>query len=129
VGAICYEMMSRVDQPVLCRWLLFGLAAAMFRGNLQQTGVYDAAGLAKFNATKWKFQTSGRVIGSAVVNAVVMWAAGWEFYAIDAESREQRWKFTTKAWEDLVQSASGLRGIKDTDLFCRASSESQSKPS
>ena len=55
----------------------------MFRGNLQQTGVYDAAGLAKFNATKWKFQTSGRVIGSpAVVNGVVTWAAGMGIFTL-----------------------------------------------
>src|SRR5215831_19620793 len=37
---------------------------AMFRGNLQHTGVYSATGLPKFNAIRWKFHTGGRVIGS-----------------------------------------------------------------
>ncbi len=73
----------------------------MFRGNLQHTGVYNAAGLPKFNVTKWKFHTGGRVIGSpAVVNGVVyVGSTDGNFYAIDAESGTERWKFTTKAWE------------------------------
>lgn len=44
----------------------------MFRGNLQHTGVYSAAGVPKFNAIKWKFHTGGRVVSSpAVVDGVV----------------------------------------------------------
>lgn len=74
---------------------------AMFRGNLQHTGVYNAAGVPKFNAIKWKFHTGGRVISSpAVVNGVVyVGSTDGNFYAIDAASGMVRWKFATKAWE------------------------------
>jgi outer membrane protein assembly factor BamB len=85
--------------------------AAMFRGNLQHTGVYNTVGLPIFNAIKWKFHTGGRVVGSAaVVNGVVyVGSTDGAFYAIDAESRTQRWKFTTKAWE--VSSAAVDGGV------------------
>jgi outer membrane protein assembly factor BamB len=33
----------------------------------QQSGVYDAAGLAEFNAMKWKFHARGMLIGSPAV--------------------------------------------------------------
>jgi len=84
-----------------CCYLVWGQDAPMFRGNLEHTGVYDAAGLSKFNTIKWKFHTGGRVIGSpAVVNGVVyVGSTDGNLYAIDAESGAQRWKFTTKAWE------------------------------
>ena len=39
----------------------------MFRGNLQHTGVYDAAGIAKFSKVKWKFKVNGYAISSPAV--------------------------------------------------------------
>ena len=91
--------------------LVWAQDAAMFRGNLQHTGVYNAAGLPKFNAVKWKFHTGGRVIGSpSVVNGVVyIGSTDGNFYAIDADAGTQRWKFTTKAWE--VSSAAVDSGV------------------
>ena len=75
--------------------------AAMFRGNLQHTGVYGAAGVPKFNAIKWKFHTGGRVIASPAVADGVVYVGSTDgnFYAIDAGSGTMKWKFTTKAWE------------------------------
>lgn len=74
--------------------------AAMFRGNLQHTGVYKAAGVPKFNGTKWKFPTAGRVISSpALVDGVVyVGSTDCNLYAIDAGSGVQKWKFETKGW-------------------------------
>ena len=42
----------------------FGQDAAMFRGNLAHTGVYNAVGAPKFSQIKWKFHTDGQVISS-----------------------------------------------------------------
>jgi outer membrane protein assembly factor BamB len=74
--------------------------AAMFRGNLQHTGVYNAAGVPKFNDVQWKFHTAGRVISSpAVVNGVVyVGSTDCNLYAMDARSGAQKWKFETKGW-------------------------------
>ena len=85
--------------------------AAMFRGNLQHTGVYNAAGAPKFNGIKWKFHTGGRVISSpAVVNGVVyVGSTDGNFYAIDAASGTVKWKLATKAWE--VSSAAVDSGV------------------
>jgi len=85
--------------------------AAMFRGNLLHTGVYNGAGVPKFNAIKWKFHTGGRVIASpAVVDGVVyVGSTDGNFYAIDAGSGTVKWKFTTKAWE--VSSAAVDSGV------------------
>jgi len=75
--------------------------AAMFRGDLQHSGVYNAAGVPKFNAVQWKFHTGGRVIASPAVVGGVAYVGSTDgnFYAIDASTGAQKWKFTTKAWE------------------------------
>lgn len=85
--------------------------AAMFRGNLQHTGVYNAAGVPKFSAIKWKFHTGGRVIASpAVVDGVVyVGSTDGNVYAIDAESGRVKWRCTTKAWE--VSSPAVVSGV------------------
>lgn len=72
--------------------------APMFRGNLQHTGVYDAAGVPQFNAIKWKFHTAGRVISSPAVGNGVIYVGSTDgnLYAIDAASGEMKWKFATK---------------------------------
>ena len=90
---------------------LAGQDAAMFRGNLPHSGVYNAAGAPKFNAIKWKFHTGGRVISSpAVVNGVAyVGSTDGNLYAIDAASGAQKWKFTSKAWE--VSSPAVMAGV------------------
>ena len=59
--------------------------APMFRGNLQHTGVYKAAGVNELNGIKWKFHTSGNVISSpAVVNGVAyVGSTDGNLYALD----------------------------------------------
>jgi eukaryotic-like serine/threonine-protein kinase len=72
--------------------------AAMFRGNLEHTGIYDTAGLTQFTKVKWKFHTGGRVISSPAVahGMVYVGSADGNLYAVDLESGVQKWKFETK---------------------------------
>jgi hypothetical protein len=74
--------------------------APMFRGNLAHTGVYNAAGVPKFNSIKWKFQTGGRVVSSPAVVAGVAYVGSTDgsLYAIDASTGTLKWKFATKGW-------------------------------
>jgi outer membrane protein assembly factor BamB len=85
--------------------------AGMFRGNLQHTGVYNAAGTPKFNAIQWKFHTRGRVIASPAVADGVVYVGSTDgnLYSIDAVSGAQKWKFETKAWE--VSSPAVVSGV------------------
>ena len=71
----------------------------MFRGNPAHSGVYEAAGLAKFGGLKWKFHTGGMVIGSAAVTdgKVYVGSTDGNLYAVDAESGELQWKFEAKS--------------------------------
>jgi eukaryotic-like serine/threonine-protein kinase len=72
----------------------------MFRGNLQHTGAYNAAGVVKLNGIKWKFHTSGRVISSpAIANGVAyIGSTDGNLYSIDAASGTLKWKFATQSW-------------------------------
>src|SRR5450631_620686 len=72
--------------------------AAMFRGNLQHTGVYDSPPISQFTKTKWKFHTNGAVISSpAIANGVAyVGSTDGNLYAIDLESGTEKWKFPTK---------------------------------
>src|SRR5690242_15598623 len=74
--------------------------APMFRGNLQHTGAYEAAGVPKLNGVKWKFHTDGRVISSPAVVAGVIYAGSTDsnLYALDAATGSLKWKFPTASW-------------------------------
>jgi outer membrane protein assembly factor BamB len=88
---------------------VFSQDAPMFRGNPQHSGVYDAAGVAKFSKVKWMFHTAGMVIGSpAVVGGVVyVGSTDGNLYAVDAESGAQRWKFDAKSRVPSSPAVSG----------------------
>jgi outer membrane protein assembly factor BamB len=77
----------------------FSEGVPMFRGNSQHTGVYEAAGVTKFNKVKWKFHTGGMVIGSpaAVQGVIYVGSTDGNLYAIDSESGQQKWKFQAKS--------------------------------
>jgi len=72
---------------------------AMFRGNLQHTGVYNAAGVPAFSKVKWKFHTNGYVISSPAVADGVIYVGSTDhnLYAVDAESGAMKWKFKTES--------------------------------
>lgn len=106
--------------------------AAMFRGNLQHTGVYTAAGVPKFNAIKWKFHTGGRVISSPAVVGGVAYVGSTDgnLYAVDVSTGTVKWKFATKAWE--VSSPAVASGVVyflsyDGDLYALDAASGQVK--
>jgi len=84
---------------------------AIFRGDLQHTGVYGAPGVPKLNGIKWKFHTGGRMISSpTVVNGVAyVGSTDGNLYAIDSGSGALKWKFETKSWE--VSSPAVVSGV------------------
>ncbi len=75
----------------------FGQDAATFRGNLQHTGVYDSAGVAKFTKVKWQFPTHGQIVSSPAVadGMVFIGSADHNLYAVDRDSGALKWKFKT----------------------------------
>jgi eukaryotic-like serine/threonine-protein kinase len=82
---------------LLLTLLALGQDAAMFRGNLAHTGVYNAQGVPKFSQVKWKFHTDGQVISSpAVANGTIfVGSTDGNLYAVDLESGTQKWKLFT----------------------------------
>src|SRR5947209_12231225 len=80
---------------------------AMFRANLQHTGVYQTKGVRKLHGVKWKFKTE-RVIEAwfsspTVADGVVYVGSDDGYlYAIDAQTGAQRWRFKTG---DVVYSS------------------------
>jgi eukaryotic-like serine/threonine-protein kinase len=83
--------------------------AAMFRGNPRHTGVYEAAGVSKFNDVKWKFHTGGMVIGSPAVVGGLVYVGGTDgnLYALDAETGTAKWKFDAKSRLTASATVSG----------------------
>jgi eukaryotic-like serine/threonine-protein kinase len=88
---------------------LFAVDEAMFRGNAQHTGVYEAAGVAHFSKVKWKFHTGGAVISSPAIVAGVVYfgSSDHNFYAVDAETGTLKWKLET---ESRVSSSPAVSG-------------------
>ncbi len=70
-----------------------------FRGDARHTGVYQGAGMPKFNGVKWTFKTKGAVLSSpAVTNGVVYFGSvDHNLYAVNAADGTLKWKFTTKS--------------------------------
>jgi outer membrane protein assembly factor BamB len=82
---------------------------AMFRGNLQHTGVYAATGVPQFSRVKWKFKTHGKVFGSpAIANRMAyIGSTDHNLYAVDLATGTQKWKFPT---ESRVNSSPAVSG-------------------
>jgi hypothetical protein len=85
--------------------------SAMFRGDLQHTGVYDARGVPELHGVKWTFKTGGRVYSSpAVADGVVfVGSTDGNLYAVDASTGAQKWKFATRG--RIVSSPAVLAGV------------------
>jgi eukaryotic-like serine/threonine-protein kinase len=71
---------------------------AMFRGNAQHTGIYDASGVPSFHGVMWQFHTGAAVVSSPVLSGGVVYvgSADHYLYALDAASGALKWKFETK---------------------------------
>jgi len=72
-------------------------AQSMFRGDAAHTGVYAGEGPRQFHGVKWKFATGGRVVGSPVIDAGVVYFGSEDgnVYAVDAATGAQRWRRAT----------------------------------
>jgi outer membrane protein assembly factor BamB len=70
---------------------------AMFRGNPQLTGVYDARAVYSISGVRFTFATGGPIRSTlAVVDGVLYFGSSdGNFYAIDAKSGNGRWMFRT----------------------------------
>jgi outer membrane protein assembly factor BamB len=84
---------------ILCSLPSISQNSPMFRGNPQHTGVYEAAGVAKFSDVKWKFHARGMLIGSPTVvsGTIYVGSDDGNLYALDANTGAQRWKLEVKS--------------------------------
>jgi outer membrane protein assembly factor BamB len=73
-------------------------SAAMFRGNPEHTGVYNAVGAPQFHNVKWKFHTHGFVISSPAIenDTAYVGSTDGNLYAVDLATGAQKWKFATE---------------------------------
>jgi outer membrane protein assembly factor BamB len=76
---------------------VFAENPAMFRGDANRTGVYNAAGAPQLHGVKWKFHTHGQVISSPTIagDTVYVGSTDHMLYAIDREAGTVKWKFET----------------------------------
>ncbi len=73
--------------------------SAMFRSNLQRTGVYDAKGVKELRELKWKFKTDGWVSASPAIagDGVLFGSLDGNLYSLDAGTGRERWRFDAKS--------------------------------
>lgn len=73
--------------------------SAMYRANLQRTGVYDESGPTHFNKVAWKYEPeesdSQSFTAPIVFNGVVYFGGGSDkyVYALDTKKGEEKWKY------------------------------------
>jgi serine/threonine protein kinase len=82
-------------------------SAAMFRGNLERTGVYPSGGPIELTQLLWKFNTGDRINSSPAVSDGVVYVGSLDsyLYAVDASSRQERWRFRTEGGITLSSPA------------------------
>ena len=80
--------------------------ATMHRANPARTGVYDTAGLDKYNRIKWQFEGEDWFFATPAVLGDAVFAAsyGGNFYALDRQTGSERWRFETD--EPIISSPS-----------------------
>ena len=88
---------------------LLALDDAMFRGNLEHTGVYTAGGAPRFHDVKWKFHTGGAVISSPAIASGMAYVGSSDhnLYAVDLAAGTMKWKFKT---DSRVTSSPAVSG-------------------
>ena len=75
----------------------FTPASAMFRGDLERTGVYETGGPTKLEDYVWKFQTSEAIASSPAILDGVVYFGSWDghLYAVNANTGQEKWNFKT----------------------------------
>ena len=86
-------------------------ADAMFRGDLQHTGVFNNSGIVSTNTELWQFKTQMAVDSSpAVENGVVYVGSVDDYlYAIDTVTGTEKWRFATGG--DVESSPTVFNGV------------------
>jgi len=87
------------------------LKGRVFRGNLHRDGVFDATGLAKLAALKWRFSTDGPIKSSpVVVDGIVYFGSNdTHIYAVDAQTGAEVWRVKTA--DRVTGSAAAVGGV------------------
>ncbi len=66
---------------------------AMFRANLQRTGVYNTKGIHQLTELKWKFKTEDVDSSPAIADGVVYFGSfDGNLYAVDIKTGQEKWK-------------------------------------
>lgn len=70
--------------------------AAMFRNNLNRSGVYQDSGSGNYSGVLWRKQTAGTVRSSPVIagGMLVVGSSDGNLYALDAKTGHEKWRFT-----------------------------------
>uniref|UniRef100_UPI00147B9DF4 outer membrane protein assembly factor BamB family protein n=1 Tax=Geitlerinema sp. PCC 9228 TaxID=111611 RepID=UPI00147B9DF4 len=75
-----------------------GQQTAMFRANLQRTGVYPSGGPTERTQMVWKFETEYSVLSSPAVSGDVVYFGSVDenLYAVDINTGQELWSFETE---------------------------------
>lgn len=98
LGAILFALLI---VAAACQQAMVGpeavTAPAMERANAARTGVYDTAGVEKFNEVKWQFKAGDWVFGAPVVSDGLVYVTSYDknLYALDQETGAETWRFAT----------------------------------
>ncbi|KDR58844.1 outer membrane protein assembly factor BamB family protein [Limnospira platensis] len=89
-------------------WQIEQENTAMFRGNLERTGVYPPGGPTELTRLLWKFTAESSIRSSPAVSEGVIYFGSRDnhLYALDAKTGKERWRFQTQGWIDSSPSVS-----------------------
>ena len=102
------------------------MALPMYRGNIQRTGQFEAAGVPVSGSLKWQFETADEVHSSPAVSDGMLYVASYDgnLYAIDIQSGQALWQsevgraFSSPVVVEesiFVGSADGLHALNRAD--------------
>lgn len=71
---------------------------AMYRGNLERTGIFQTKSVEKISALKWEFEAEKLISNSPVVADGIVYFGSLDknLYAIDINTRLEKWKYKTE---------------------------------
>jgi eukaryotic-like serine/threonine-protein kinase len=81
---------------------------AVFRGNLERTGVYDTGSKMPLGELKWKYNTETDYLSSPIISEGVVYVtgAGGYLFAVNASTGEKKWMFQGEKWAGTTPALS-----------------------